>query len=173
MTARVEADLRDDFEPPTPDSDVALDVDGTGTWLLYLPRRVRSLTTVQTRDSYGTLTTQTATSYRLKGSLNAAGTAMADGAKLDWLEALEGLSTIVWPYGTSTVCLTGKYGWAAVPTDIKRLVALRVYDLAKAKADPLSNITQRTTADATIILGDSREIADIEARYRRDEVMVG
>jgi hypothetical protein len=171
VASRVEAELHDDFEPPNPDSDETLDVDGSGGWSLYLPRRTRSLTTVHTRDSFGALTLQASTTYRLKSSLNAAGTAMVDQRKLDVLEVLHGLSTVVWPYGTNTVQLVGKFGWAAVPDDIKRLVALKTYDLVKSNADPLSQITQRTTVDAILIQGESREIADIITRYRRDPVM--
>jgi hypothetical protein len=65
------------------------------------------------------------------------------------------------------VQLVGKFGWAVVPTDIKRLVALKVYELIKAKADPLSTIIQRTTADAILTYGPSTEITGIVERYRR------
>jgi hypothetical protein len=171
VATRVEAELYDDFDPPNPDSDETINIDGTGMGTLYLPRRTRSLTSVNTRDYLGTLTLQASTAYRLKSSLNAAGTAMDNGRHLDVLEALYGLTTIAWPYGVNSVQLVGKFGWAAVPDDIKRLVALKVYDLVKANADPLSQITQRTTVDAIIIQGESREVADIVARYRRDAVM--
>lgn len=171
VTARIEHDLRDDFEPPSPDDPVTISVDGNGALLLDLPRRVRVLTTVETLDTSGAYTTQSATTYRLNQSLNAAGTAMNDGQKLDTLEALS-ITCGVWPHNANAVRLTGKFGWAAVPQDIKRLVALRVYDLAKGSSDPLSRVVQRTTVDQVITLGESREILAIEARYRRDSVMV-
>ena len=172
VTSRLELELNDDFEPPNPDNDEIIDVDGTGTYTLYLPRRTRSLTTVKTRDDLGNLTTQASTTYRLSSSLNAAGTAMLNGAKLDELVALN-LSTVCWPLGIATIQLTGKFGWAAVPDDIKRLVALDVYNIVKATADPLSTITQRTTVDAIILEGDSRERGNIVTSYRREGVLVG
>jgi hypothetical protein len=163
VVTRVELDLGDDFEPAGGDPDETLNVNGSGRARLYTPRRVRSLTTVKTRADDGTLTVQATSVWRLQKSLNAAGTAMLDGARLDYLD----LFSSVWPEGTQTVELVGKFGWAVVPTDIKRLVALKVYDLIKAKADPLSTLIQRTTADAILTYGPSTEVTEIEDRYRR------
>ena len=162
VVTQVELDLGDDFEPAGGDPDETVECDGSGRARMYTPRRVRSLTTVKTRAADGTLTTQASTAYRLHSSL-VSGTAMLDGARLDYLEHL----TDVWPLGTQTVQLVGKFGWSAVPTDIKRLVALKVYDTIKARTDPLSNIIQRQTLDATITYGPPLEITDIENRYRR------
>ena len=168
VTTQVELDLADDFEPPGGDADEAINVDGWGMTRLYAPRRVRSLTTVEVRYPWlTTYTTQAATAYRLRKSLDAAGTSMVDGRTSDWLDALLSLSTGVWPLGAETVKLTGKFGWAAVPTDIKRLVALKVYDAIKGNGDPMSRIIQRQTLDATITYGPPEEITAIESRYRR------
>lgn len=168
VVTQVELDLADDFEPPNPDNDEVILADGWGTTRLYAPRRVRSLTTVEVRyDWQSSFSTVATTSYRLRKSLNTAGTAMVDGRTSDWLDGLIGMTLGVWPLGAETVRLTGKFGWAAVPDDIKRLVALKVYDLIKGNADPLSRIVQRQTFDATITYGPSSEITDIETRYRR------
>ena len=171
VTTQVELDLSDDFEPAGGDPDETLDVDGSGEARLYVPRRVRSLTTVKTRDALGVLTAQVSTLWRLRKSLNAAGTAMFDGRRIDYLDVIDGKALLTvgtfWPEGTQTVELVGKFGWAAVPDDIKRLVALKVYDTIKGNADPLSRIIQRQTLDATITYGTSSEAADIEARYTR------
>jgi hypothetical protein len=117
-------------------------------------------------------TVQASTTWRLRKSLNAAGTAMVEGRVSDWLDAVS-LSTSVWPSGADTVRLTGKFGWAAVPDDIKRLVALKTYDLIKGSTDPLSRIVQRQTLDATITYGPSAEITDIMSRYQRTPLVVG
>lgn len=169
VTTQVELDLDDDFEPPSPDNDETLELDGDGGARLDVPRRVRSLTSVSTRDSEGVLTLEAATDYRLRSSLNSTGTAMYEGRKLDWIDIIPGqlLSTGPWPNGPQTVRLIGKFGWSVVPTDIKRLVALRVYGLVKAKSDPLTTIVQRTTADAVITYGESEEERRIVARYTR------
>lgn len=172
VTTQVELDLADDFEPPGGDADETIDVTGWGTSRLYLPRRTRSLTSVSTRWPWlTTFTTEASTAYRLHKSLNSGGTAMVDGLKSDWLDALTGLSLGVWPEGADTVRLVGKFGWAVVPDDIKRLVALKTYDLIKGSADPLSRIVQRQTLDATITFGPSPEITDIVTRYRRSPAL--
>lgn len=168
---QVELDLADDFEPPTPDNDEIIEFGGSGDWFVYTPRRVRSITTVKTRNIYGVQTTQASTAWRLSKSLNSTGTAMVDGRRNDWLEAQPGLTTGLWPTGANSIELTGKFGWAAVPDDIKRLVALRVYDQIKGSTDPLSRIVQRQTLDATITYGPSTEITDIMNRYRRSQAL--
>ena len=170
MTTQVELDLADAFEPAGGDPDETLDVTGWGTSRLYAPRRVRALTTVSTRLSWET-SFSTTTAYRLHKSLNAAGTAMIDGAGSDWLDAMPGLTHGVWPHGADTVRLVGKFGWAAVPDDIKRLVALKVYEVVKGNSDPLSRIVQRQTLDATITFGPSPEIDAIVDRYRRSPAL--
>ena len=163
VVTQVELDLGDDFEPAGGDPDETVECDGSGRARMYTPRRVRALTTVKTRAVDGTLTTQASTVWRLHKSLDTAGTAMLDQSRLDYLEHLSD----VWPLGTQTVQLVGKFGWAAVPTDIKRLVALKVYDIIKGNADPLSRIIQRQTLDATITYGAPTEITELENRYRR------
>lgn len=168
VTTQVELDLADDFEPAGGDPDETLDVDGAGWSRMYLPRRTRSLTTVNTRSSTGTLTLVASTSYRLHSSL-VSGTAMLDGNRFDFLDHL----TSVWPYGFQTVQLVGKFGWSAVPTDIKRLVALRTYGIIKAKADPLTTIVQRTTVDSVMTFGPSSEETEIVNRYSRTVPAVG
>ena len=171
VATQVELDLGDDFDPPSPDTDEVISVDGSGWSRLYLPRRVRSLTTVETR-ALEVYTVQASTKWRLRKSLNTANTAMVEGRVSDWLDAVS-LSTTIWPSGADTVRLTGKFGWAAVPDDIKRLVALKTYDLIKGNADPLSRIVQRQTLDATVTYGQSSEITDIMARYQRTPLVVG
>jgi hypothetical protein len=171
VTTQVELDLADDFEPPNPDTDEVISVDGSGWERLYLPRRVRSLTTLETR-ALEVYTVQASTTWRLRKSLNAAGTAMIEGRTADWLDAVS-LSTSVWPWGADTVRLTGKFGWGAVPDDIKRLVALKTYDLIKGNGDPLSTIVQRQTLDATITYGPSAEVTAIMSRYQRTPLVVG
>ena len=161
VAGQFELELDDDFDPPSPDNDETIYVDGAYGSRLYIPRRVRSLTTVSTRSLSGTITAVGSTSYRLHSSLNAAGTAMT--GKRDWLDSL---SYTTWA-SDGGIQLIGKFGWAAVPSDIKRLVALRVYDVAKATVDPLSTVTQRITGDGTLTFADSREMARITAIYER------
>lgn len=157
----IELELDDDFDPPSPDNDETIYVDGTLGARLYVPRRVRSLTTVSSRSLAGTITALTSTSYRLHSSLNAAGTTMV--GKRDWIDSA---SWTTW-LSDGGVQLVGKFGWAAVPSDIKRLVALRVYDIVKATSDPLSTVAQRVTVDGSVVLGESRAMADIVKAYGR------
>lgn len=160
----LETELDDDFDPPSPDNDETIYIDGTLGSRLYIPRRVRSLTTVSSRNlSNGNIVAIQTSRYLLHSSLNAAGTAMVDRRKRDWLDSS---SADTW-YSSGGIQLVGKFGWSAVPTDIKRLVALRVYRAIKATSDPLTTITQRTTLDAVISYGPSQEETRIVDRYNR------
>jgi hypothetical protein len=159
----VELELDDDFDPPNPDVDETIVLEGTIGSRLWVPRRVRSLTSVGTRSLAGVVTALAATAYRLHSSLNGAGTAMLDGyRKRDWLDSL---SSTTW--ADDGVQLVGKFGWAAPPNDVRRLVALRVYDMVKPTGDPLSTVAQRVTSDGSLVLGESREMARIVAAYGR------
>jgi hypothetical protein len=163
VASLVELELDDDFDPPNPDNDETIYVDGTIGSRLYVPRRVRALTTVSTRSLSGTITAVASTSYRLHSSLNAAGTAMLDGTrKRDWLD-----SSSYTTWASDSIELVGKFGWAAPPNDVRRLVALRVYDMVKATGNPLSTVVARQTADSSETLGESREMARIVAAYTR------
>ncbi|MGH2373047.1 MAG: hypothetical protein ACRDIC_06155 [bacterium] len=163
VAGQLELELDDDFDPPTPDNDETIFISGTIGSRLYVHRRVRSLTTVSTRSLSGTITALTATSYRLQSSLNAAGMAMIDGRKRDWIDSL---SVNTW-LSDGGIQLVGKFGWAQVPNDIKRLVALRVYEMIKVTGDPLSTITQQTTVDASRVFGESREMSRLISIYGR------
>lgn len=166
---QVEYDLWDDFDPPSPDNDETVEVSGQDSTRLYLPRRCRSVTTVKTRNDAGTLTTEAATAYRLHSSLVTGGTAIRDRRRTDYLEALSGLTTGTWLAGEQTVQVVGKFGWAAVPDDIKRLIALRIYRMVKSTGDPGSTVVQRVSGTGEIVTyaESSLEEQRIEAKYMR------
>jgi hypothetical protein len=140
FTQRIDQYTHDHFETQS----TALDHDVyVQSRILYLNKRCTSAGTVKTRDHTGTLTTQAATAYRLHSSLDAAG-AVKQG-ELDYLELLPwgtGLTgpdmfwSWVWPYGPSTVQVGGTFGWSVTPGDIKRALALLVWDhFANARGD--------------------------------------
>lgn len=164
----VDAMLGDTFEPPNPDNDVTIDVAGRGGSRLYLPRRVRSIATVKTRDANGVLTTQASTLWRVTASTG-------ESAPYDYLDVIPGQAlaggTGFWPRGSATVQVVGKFGWAETPADVKELAALLVYDRIKPSNDPMGRITQLSTSDATQTFGEPRRVEEIKRRYRRQFVM--
>lgn len=170
VATQLELDLADRFDPPSPDNDETIDVNGSLTTRVYLPRRIRSLTSLQTKNTSGTLASVASSTYRVHSSLNAAGTDFAYDAtrESDYIDAFG------WTFPTEagSLRLVGKFGWAVVPDDIKRLVALGVYDVVKGTSDPTSRMTQKTTFDATYTYGPSREAAEIRSRYSRRKAWV-
>lgn len=145
VTKRLQRWCNDRFEPTTG----ALEVDGRGTARLYLPQRFTAVTAVKTRDETGTLSAAlTTTGYRLHSSLNAAGDdRINQDAILDWIDLLYGGtglssvgiggSTYCWPNAAGSVQVTGTYGWTVTPPEIKRALALLVWDHVKRKRDDL------------------------------------
>lgn len=150
-----------------------------GPTRLHLPKRVRTLTAVSTRDEDGTLTVETATNYRLHSSLNAGGTDFNEDADpYDWIEVVPGkdLSTGdgVWPAGPQAVRVTGNWDWTAVPTDIKKAVAMLAYDHFKPETDNLRRATEWQTNNAAYSASSSTPtgippVDETIARYTRPE----
>lgn len=130
--ARVDYLTGDHFEQTT--GSIEVDVTENSS-RLFLPQRFSTITAVKTRDHLGVLTTQTAGVYRLRSSLDAAGAIpLYDRDYVEILDYGNGLYgpdvlwPFAWPVGTSTVQITGTYGWTVTPGDIKRVVALLVWD---------------------------------------------
>lgn len=180
QTARFDSWTQDHFEPTTG----AVDVDGHGGLRLYLPARYSAVTSVKTRDAFGTLSSAVDVSaYRLHSSLNAAGTdRRTPNAILDWLELVPGsvglpLGGWYWPTDSKAVEVTGTYGWAAPPGDVKMAVAWLVWDHFKTirpnlrTAEQLSTggaITRFVTPDpANGIFSGIGMVDEIVARYSR------
>ena len=157
-----------------------LDVDST-TDRLYLPKRCRSISTLQTRDYAGTLTNEATTVYRLTSSLDAAGALREPIGGLDHLDIIpggSGLSTgyMTWPVGPQTVRVTGQFSWATTPSEIKWAVARLCYARFKESRADLDRAETLTNAGVTLRFLESdaehptglREVDEIVADYKRD-----
>lgn len=175
---QIENDLSDTFEPPTPDNDITLELDTHGGRRLEIPRRVRSITTLKTRDLNGVLTTEASSLWRLTQSATGAD---FSGNVFDRVDIVGGqmLSTGLWPYGSQTVQIVGKFGWATTPTDIKRLTALLVYDYLKPINQNLRHTEKLQTSEQSFIFVNPEagtygipEADRIRSKYGRQGVLV-
>lgn len=149
FSAQFDSWTNDHFEA-TASTEFAIDVRDPGR-NLYLPRRVRSVTQVETIDVDGVATVEPATSYRIHSSLNAAGSeAKGD---LDWVELLPGeiLNTDSggWPWGTGTVQVTGDWDYLVTPDRVKRAVALLVWNHFAPRGDSLHRAQRWQTEQAS------------------------
>lgn len=192
MSQRFDDLVNDHFESEVA---LALELDGSGSGRLYLPKRCTAVTTVKLRDATGTLgSAQTATKYRLRSSLYATGSKRLDNAQLDWIDLVPysgGLTSVpyggdayCWPTGPQTVQVTGTFGWTTCPGDVKVAVAQLVWDHlipqggALGRADTLSanGETFRFAAidPAAGVYTGLRDVDQIVADYRREfPVLVG
>jgi hypothetical protein len=145
-TVRVNEFCADSFDG---EGTKAITLDGSGESTLVLPKRCTAVSQVQTLDNYGNLTTQQATSYRLHSSLTDSGSRRLDRAVNDWLAIpYPGLGLLNNPYSPwrwypspQSVIVTGTWGWTTPPADIRRAVAVVVFDQAK----PIGSQTVRAT----------------------------
>jgi hypothetical protein len=149
---RVDTLTDDHFEPENLTLD--LDVDSAAE-RLYLPRRVRSITSVSTRNFTGALTAENAAAYRTHTSLNAAGTdRLTPTSNKDWLQIIPdgvGLTTgMFWPVGPQTVRVTGSFSWAATPGDIKKAVALITWDRLMRESGDIRRASRWQRGDLTV-----------------------
>jgi hypothetical protein len=172
--ARLEELTNDLYTPQT----LTFDMNGWGRPSLPLFQRCTAVTTVKTRDLNGTLTTQDSSVYRLVSSLDAAGAVRV--RQYDRLAIVPGKyiaqvpywsPQYVWPWGDATVQVVGTFGWTVTPPEIKRALALMVWQHTKPLATVLRQATQFTTADAIYTLAAlPPEAQDIIIRYTRPEV---
>jgi hypothetical protein len=153
FSARID-DLTDDhFESQS----LTFDLSGDGSRSLQLPQRCTAVTTIKTRDYLGNLTAQSATAYRLVSSLNSGGATRRTLDAVDvieivpyqYLQGLVGQPWWLWPRGPNAIQVVGTFGWTVTPGDIKRAVALMVYDHFKALNLQLRRAVTLNTADAT------------------------
>lgn len=149
MSAQFDQWTDDHFEDEN-EAVYTIDVREPSSVRLYMPRRLRSVTTLHTIDEDGTATLEAATKYRLHSSLNAAGTERV--GEFDWLEIVQGerLSTTGggWPIGTGTVRVTGDWSYLVTPDRVKKAVAILVYDQFKPRGDSLYRAQRWSTEGA-------------------------
>lgn len=123
---RIDMYCFDRFEPETS----AFLVDGWGGTKLWVPKRIRTVTQVETQNELGVFTVETAGTYRVTGSLATGSRSKED---LDYIAVIpdrylsDGKEE--WPVGSQVVRLTGTFSWAATPEEIKRAVSLMVWDI--------------------------------------------
>jgi hypothetical protein len=184
MSQRFDDLTGDHFSTQTP---VTLTLSGNGSRILDLPRRTTALTSVSITDYAGTSTVQAAGVDRLHSSLNSAGSAWTSPGSLDWIEItpnnfLAGASFGLgygWPAEPNSVTVVGTFGWTVTPTDVKRAVALMVYDHFKPVADPLRRTIAWASGDAQFSRDQSKptglpEVDQIISDYSRSlPAMVG
>lgn len=138
---------------------VTLSLSGDETKRLDLPKRTVSVSSVSILDTLGNATAQTGGVYRLHSSLYGGGTKRLSKGETDYLELLWGAGGLTgypanhydpytWPCDASSVQVTGNFGWTTTPADVKRAVALMVYDHFKPQDASLRRVQGYRTADA-------------------------
>lgn len=164
---------------------LTLEMDGEGTAKLILPKRCTAVGTVKTRDDADVLTLQAAAVYRLHSSLYSTGSKRL--GEFDWIEVVpdgNGLASVtgsayVWPRGPRTVQVVGTFGWTTTPGDVKRAVALMVYDHFKPRAEDLRRASAWAIAETRYEIARTLptgipEADEVIANYRREgDVAVG
>jgi hypothetical protein len=166
---------------------ITLTLTGDGTPRLLLPKRCTAITAIALTDTAGNSTTQTSTVYRLHSSLYSSGSKRL--YELDYVELIYGAGGLVgypfdhwnmytWPCDTNSISVTGSFGWNTTPGDVKRAVALMVYDHFKPMDASLHRTQSFTTEKAAINLSASQptgipECDDIIAAYKRVVIPTG
>ena len=128
---------------------------------------------VQTQDWQGVLTNQTNSPqprWRLHSSLDVATGSIRIGEvdKLSIIPEGPGLlatywSPWIWPPGPSTVQVAATVGWTVCPEDIKRCLALLVWDHHKAIRGDLGRMTRLTANGETQEFGGGGLTGVLEA----------
>lgn len=173
----------DHFAPPATDTAITVLVDSIGgvavnlvtSPLVFSPKRIRTLTKVETQDATGTFTEEVATTWRLTQSVHGVTADDVDVRGYDFLTVIPGQSLSwgypLWPFGPQTVRLTGKFDWPATPDLVKRGVAIMVWDSLKPIADVLRRSDRMVNSEAAYYYGDRPpELTDILKLYKRPKL---
>ena len=169
-----------------------LELNGSGTSRLLLPKRCTAVTTVKTRDYAGTLTTQATTVWRFTSSLDSTGATRIGG--WDYIDVVPGqyltglydpyaqYSSVnyteltwpsVWPMGPQMVQVAVTSGWTVTPSPVQKAIAILVNDHFNPPRGDLRRADRWQTADVSVSVGRSepsglKDVDDIIAEYKRD-----
>jgi len=177
-SARIDSMTNDHFESES--LTYNLDV-SSPSMRIYMPKRVRSVSTVSTRWFDGSLTVENSAAYRMYSSLTPAGDLRITKAGVDHIETIPNgqalsMGSWYWPVGQQTVQVVGTFSWGVTPGDIKRATARLVYNRIKERRPDLDMADTLTNAGVTVRFLESdeqhptgiREVDEIVADYYRD-----
>jgi len=178
QSAQFDAWTNDHYDSET----LTLDLTGSGSERLILPKRCTDATTVSIIDDIGTVTAQASTIYRLHSSLESG--ARRSESRFDYLSIIQtsaGLTGLPvgwnnvwrWPAQPGSVRVLGTFGWTTCPARVKRAVAILVYDQCKPFRADLRRARQWQDEKATMDVSQSEpsglpEVDAIVTDYRRD-----
>jgi len=146
---------------------VVLTLQGDGTSRrLVLPKRCTAISAISITDTNGTVTAQTSSVYRLHSSLYSSGSKRLSKDDFDYVELIVGNGGLTgypsdhwnmyaWPADAGSVSVNGTFGWTTTPGDVKRAVALMVFDHFKPIRNDLRRTQSFTTADSAVNLSAS------------------
>lgn len=174
----------DHYEPES----TTLTLAGADECELELPKRCTAVSQVTITDQLGAVTTQSSGSYRLVSSLYSSGSKRFIPDTKDYLELVYGAGGIsgypishynpyTWPTDANCINVTGSFGWTTTPGDVKRAVALMVWDHYKGQRGDLRRAARYQTADVTVETAETTptgipEVDQIIADYKRDTYTV-
>jgi hypothetical protein len=194
MSEAIDLYTRDHFEPEPgdgpPEGTITIDMSGNGGAAIELPKRIRSITEVALRDRDGVLTVQEPSVYRYTQSLIEGGTLVDHDHDLDQIALIPGQHLTgtgwwgdsmypgiwhTWPIGPQTIQVTGQFSFATTPEQIKRAVALMVYDAIKPSSDVLHRSERWATPTASVIRAPADptglpEVDGIISQFTRDRI---
>lgn len=114
-------------------------VDGAGTGVLYLPRRIVTLTAITIPDSSISLSDILINDLRDRLFLQPGNNPLTNNYYSAAIRELSGSWPMRFTYGTGNILIEGDFGWSAVPAPVKVAIRKDMEDTALADANGLSN----------------------------------
>lgn len=142
-TQAIDTYCRDHFEPTAA---TTIRLQGDSSRWLYLPKRIRAVTTVALVDPSGVSTTYDSTYWRMHTSFNNVSGANIVQGGFDAFEvksSLSGTSSVGWPLNAEGwppapwhIEITGDWDWAVVPEAVKQAACLLVWSWCQMNTPP-------------------------------------
>lgn len=174
VSQRIDDWTQDHFESETTVTEY---IDGWNTSRLYPRRRIQSITSVAVQTVGGTTyTTLAATDYEVVSSISGSAVRIdgSDYIAVAYGRTVPGSGSGAWPHGPNAAKVIGTFSWPATPENIKKAVALLVYDEVKPQADILRRGTRLNEPDMSYDLGGTTSPSGIRpvdlliSQYMRD-----
>jgi hypothetical protein len=148
-----------------------LTVDGTGDTVLYLPRRLETLTAIAANGS-GLVLSDVVLSPQ-GDRLHVNEEALVGNYYTRALRAISPSEYMAFPYGHGRVSVTGTWGWSTTPSNVVRAILKDMEDTALADASALNNTIRayRKLGLADISQGDLNASFGFASYALSDEVI--
>lgn len=164
MSHRFDRYTGDHYEAETA---ATVTVDGEDNTRLWMPKRIRAVTSISVTYPGGSPSVVSSTTYTFEVFAD-------DFAQIDHESYIDGSSA--WPAGVANIAVVGNFSWATTVSEVKRAVALACWERVRPVGDALRYGAEIQVDGSTVMvpvsspfsrIPEAQELADMFRRKGR------